>query len=1426
MRHIRRAHSASPSLLSTPRRWQHTRDQRRNQPGADPLTGNQTNLYEPPDLTPQLQFASKTLAHVTVPELDAEKRARSDLEKERHMKRKYGDLGPGERPSKNSATTRRDMLKVAQDVDGLPWEVRWRKTLIPSAEEMIQDIRDRFDLFVQDPMEREVQWYLHWRDRLYKMQPDRLIWPQGFTDYLDHYDIHGRRRVLPSAQKWTDTSWKYLADVQYKDRMWLVEGEDRRGVHMQLQSTEQLLHDEERRQLETADIVAGLQSGVIDLDEEQMYQALSGTADPLEVAKTKTKIESYQAEVAGMDQDAIAQRGVDPISGFPKASDQEKLPSGLSIEQATAIVGRTTFQREMTQQAGETATRLGRDPTAAVLKAHHYMAKKAEDEPMETAFVTSRIEQMKEKQQRILQTGEGQRSGASQLADIVSAVERQSSASPSPPSNRTTKEGFITVDRRPADQEPTMPREMFPAVDAHFSNKNPHPQKDRVEETAVPAWYHAQAVETDSMIRVYGTTRDPIEMQPADPRYQSKPATVPSSSSSEVPDAHGAASLLEESAFGSESVFDDFKIHKAKFTPELTREFQPLPTFKEAALLKDGKTSADGTSSIAVVDGEGKPLKRSERQRRERLARQKKMQDPSPFDADILLPSLPWETDSVADPYRGVAEASAVAESVSIHRPSLEATWKAYRDFFRQTLMEFNSVARTATEDQCITLLLSAVPRIRKDEVGTHPVVPPEQLEIIQLVFEGHLKQFISDFFKSRSVRASESKAMKSESEDVLRQASAKSKLLGSAFVNFVQEMVSLELDGVRQNPIQRYAILLREKRLEPIARPFGRWAETQLFEFVGSEYTNDQHLEGTIEQLKRSLSETRFKTPSRVEGVQDVVRDATIEALHHWCLGTVYRSASKHYMGMYLKFSEVRFRGKAEHYAENATEAYQIGYQTGNQLLTMPVPDTDPPYDYDEKEFMEGENAMYAELLGNFEKAERLWNAGTTRRWYPVVDETEYMWYLERRGRYTMAMDVSDRTLENLNKRTHPSIHQFPDRARPFLEGAPLTQETAEHLWLRNMGEVYMEHSQFMGRVGRFATAREYQSKALNFLHLAIREAQERLPASWAAPLLTRARFLGFAACEPQEDPEVFLKTVDDTMEKLYALENPKAENGPREKRHWFDPEFDLPVRVALVQRSMQLLGVVVLKVAERSARKPTDEELMKFLAARAKGGAYSEHEWFAATDAAAEEVVRKRILRWRDHEVDGSDAFLYLTHLYFSIRVQPKSHDDVQKYWEMYEPVFSHIYTRAALASRARGVAMIGDALRRICQILLPGSKDHHAVLLGKLTTTREKLSHLIDRKDADRTINALEAHMANKNFPSYVYGTAALHRSAVKADELQRNQTITIDFAAKDYKAILGQKALARSAGENQTPRAASQEQGSSSSGYGSDFGPKSS
>lgn len=1357
------------------RRWQtqhaqgSSRDKQRSQPNADPNTGNQISIVESPDMTQHLQFGFNNLEHVKLTDMDPERRKRTDIEKEREMRQRFGSHGPGERLSKSSQQTRRDMLEEQQDVDGLPWEVRWKKSLIPTSEEVVQDIRDRFDLYVQDPIEREQEWYLHWKDRGFKIQKDRMIWPQGYTDYLDHYDETGRRRVLPTEQRWSDSSWKHLADTRYRDRMWLIEGEERKAVHQSLQTDRVLMEEEEQRQLEMGDVFHGIVSGVVDLDPDQTYQALSGTADPLEVAKTKMKLHAYgagQALEAGKTPDPAT---LDPISGFPRAN-MEPLPSGLTVEQASAIATQASIQNEVLEQESEAARQSGYDPTTTFMKGYTKKSKEYGDRPMLRTLAEGQMAQMKRLKEaearRLEESGVGggeaqqQQKRLTDVEKIIGQIEEGvaaaaggegevAAAAPTlTPAPR--KEGFMEVASRPEDAEPSIPQEMYSV-----------PQSRELDD--MPEWYRQTLVETGPMIRSYGMVKDPLEAQVPAELYYTQPEVT------------AEARVTNDDAIAGHSSFDEGKIHKLKSLPELVDGYKPLPLFREVStdgtLESAAAAQRSAEEAAAMVGKDGKPLKKSERLRRERqeCLRKAKVQ----YDPDILLPTLPWETDSIVDPYRGVEK----EEALDYGKVALEGTWKAYRETFQQAITEFGNLTQVTSEDKCEKMLYDTMERFRDGRVGDHPEIPEEQEEVFRLIFEAHTKHFLADFYKFKDNRTTEANTAKAEADEILRRASAKSKLLGQNFMNFIQEMTSLELDTIRKNPVQRYAVMLRDKKYEPIAKPFMKWIQNELSELIKTEFQAMEQLDTHREFLTKHLNDARHRVPMRIDGVTDAARDAAVEALYQWCRGALAFYSARHFMGMYIFYAETRFRSQAEALYEDSIELFTNYAKAGKDIIQIPIPDAEPPYEYDEKEFLDGENAVFAEIIGHIDQAEALWHSGTTKRWYPMIDETEYMWFNERRGRITLALDISDRCLENVNKKTHPSIHPFPERARVHLEGAPLTQETAEHLWLRHMGDLYWEHSQFMSRMGRFQTGRSYRDKCLNFYHAAIRTAQERLPPSWKAPLLTEAKFL-LRVWEPGHDVERHLQEVGTVVNKLFAAE---------EQRHWVEPFTELPHRLAVVYANLPAFGEhITAEVARRLQWQPSNEMLLKNMEHRAQGGAnFPELDrYFATFNEVAEGVFRSKILRWRAMEREGSDSYLFWTHMYFAFRVHPKDRDEVQRMWDMYEPAFLYIYTQAALASRPRGQNLINDTLRRMCQILLPGDPAQKKVLMTELTKVREKMSHFIDRNELDRTLNALEANLGDPKRPTYTYGTGLLFKEARAQERIARNPLLRTTLGAKDY------------------------------------------
>ncbi|CCW60129.1 unnamed protein product [Phytomonas sp. EM1] len=891
----------------------------------------------------------------------------------------------------------------------------------------------------------------------------------------------------------------------------------------------------------------------------------------------------------------------------------------------------------------------------------------------------------------------------------------------------------------------------------------------------MPEWYHHALVETDPLIRSYGMVQDPLEMREGGVAYYTPP-----------PAAREEDRLTHDDAFAGVSAFDELKLHRLESVPELVEGYKPLPLFREVAK-DDGldgggdPTPAGANAPSASSNGE-KRVKRSERLRRERQERLRKAK--LQYDPDILLPTLPWETDSIVDPYRGVE----AADAVEFHKENLEKTWFVYRGAFQQAITEFGNLAKITTEDRCEQLLYDTMERFRKGEVGDHPAIPTEQTEVFSLIFEAHTKHFLADFYKYRGSRLSEANTVKAEADAMLRRASAKSKLLGRNFMNFIQEMTALELENVRRNPIQRYAVMLRDQKYEPLAKPFLGWVERELQEFIHADFQSLEQLETHREFLTKHVNDAKRRCPMRIEGIPDATRDATVEAIFLWCRGALYFYAGKQLLRMFMRFADTRFRARAEAHFEDSIEWFTNYAKMSNGAVQIPIPDAEPPYSYAEKDFLDGEHAVFAEISGNLDKAEAIWHTGSSRRWYPVIDETEYMWYNERRGRLTIALDISDRCLESMNKKTHPTIHPFPERARVFLEGAPLTQETAEHLWLRHMGDLYWEHAEFMARQGRFQTSRTYREKCLNLYHLALRTARERLPPSWRAPLLTEAKYL-LRAYEPGGAVAPHLRAVEALVERLFQ---------EKDRPHWVEPFSDLPFRIALVQGNLPAYGELITReVVRRLGWQPSNERLRENMAIRARGGGtLPELEtYFATANAVAEEVFRAKVLRWRAKEKEGSDSYLFWTHLYFAFRVYPKDRAEVQRLWDMYEPVFLYIYTQCALSVAERGQRLINDALRRVCQILLAGDAAQKTTLHEELTKVREKMSHFVDRRELDRTINALEAHRMDPSKPTYIYGTGLLHRDMVHHEGIARNPSLRSQLAEGDYAEMRRRQELIR-------------------------------
>lgn len=1373
-----------------------SRDKQRSEPGAD-AAGNQMGMCESPDYQPALHFSHNTLEQVRVPELSLEERYQSDVERDRRFRSKFGEKGPGDTPKKSITESHRDMLQAQQDIDGLPWEVRWRKSLIPTAEEVVQEIRDRFDLYILDPMEREMEWYLHWKDRSFRVQSDRLIWPQGFTDYLDHYDEHGRRRVLPTDQRWSNTSWKHLSDTNYRNRMWLLEGEERKANHKQLQSRDELLAAEEQRMLDQGNVHAAMQMGIIDISPDQAYQALSGTADPVEVAKTKLKIQAYGAKEFAEAHMVKGPEMRDAITGLPK-SDLPPLPSGLTVEQGAYVAGKVAQEHDMMETKVEVAYVAGRSPIRALEEVHMTSSRAHDDQPALTSMAHQAIGAIKQKQALLdanaaqvgtapestrLAAAMGELEGSVLSATATPGGSSSSSnsgaggvaAALSSPAAAPRPEGFLAYNPRPAGVELKVGRDLFDT-----------PTDRSLDE--VPEWYRTRAVDVGPMITTYGQVHDPIEEAPsAKPEYYTPPVITASTRIS-----------ADRTGLSGASSFDDRKLQKERTMPELVNSFKPLPLYREAVEAKAGGEAADEAAPVsstaattavppssaspataptaAKATKKKKTLKRSDELKKEREARGGMQR----MDPDMNLPTLPWETSGLADPYRGVPK----EDPVPYDKPALELTWQAYRGTLLQMMTEFSNLQATVTDEQSERMLLDTVQRFRNGEVGAHPPIDPEQEGVLRLIFEGHTRQFMSDLYKTRGGRTVESNVAKQEADDLLKRAAARCKLQGPSFMNFVQEMTALELDQVRKNPIQKSAVFIKDKKLLSLGKPYLRWIEKELLEFTAMRFTNGEHLETQVTLLNKTLNETKHRAPMRLDGVKDGERDLFITAIHCWSRGALSFYAGKKHMELYLMHAETRFRGRAETHFEDANELFTEYSKAAPGILSIPIPDADPMYDVEEQDFLDGENATYAEVQGQLEKAESIWHSGTNRRWYPMLDETEYMWFCERRGRIGNALDCSARCLESMNKKTHPSIHPFPERAYPFLEGAPLTQETAEHLWMRHMGDVYFEHCLMMARLGQFATAREHHQRSLNLYRIALRTAKERLPASWQAPLLTEAKLLmrGFDAQLMR--PADHCAAIERVTAAMY-------DTSPR-PAHWVHLYDNVPMRIALTAENQAAYGQLIQEAlqAELKARRLvfTDQELLGVMELRARGQPVPAKFdlYFDLLSRSAEKHFRQVIAKWRAMEIEGSEAYYLWTYHYFTFKLKPASPAEVTRLWEMYEPAYLYIYTQAALGSRSRGYAYMSDALRRMSALLVEGSVEHKQTLLQELVKVREKLPHIIDRRELDRGISTLEAHLANPvSMPQpYLYGSQLILNQTNAGLAQRGNPLLRINSSAKDY------------------------------------------
>jgi hypothetical protein len=1423
LRHaILRRPSKSPALAAQRclgARSQDTRDRNRFKSGHDPNTGHQVNMIEVPDTGNFHNFNSNTLEHVKVPVIPLEQRKHSDVEREAVMVQKYGAEGPGKRLEKTMQQTARDALQKQQDIDGLPWEVRWRRNLIPTHEEIISEMRDRLELYELDPIEQEKTWYLHWRDRLYNAQRDRLIWPQGYTDYLDHYDETGRRRTLPTDQRWSDVSWKHLADTNYRDRMWMIESEEKRQLDHRMDDEKLLLEETKAQQDEVAEIFMGIQYGVIDIDPDQAAQALTGNADPMEVAKTKFKVNEYAAEQAWtLGKNA---KEFDPVTGLPK-SDRPPLPTGVTIEQAASIDVRAQMMEEKMQQDGETAMMESNEGASAYLNSQLEMSRKTgQDRPGIRTMAEHSVKQMREANLEIAEikrrreaeqlaattsaaaagtlpdgvegtaapmaatetqptgeiahaaferlaaeakptvaagtTEEAKKNVAASLAEAhkIAVAAPETPAAPPKPQRRIVKSGFIDVPKRPEGKEPAVHPDIA------------HKQQDHIITDEVPEWYRQTAIDTDPMIPSYGMTNDPIEARPILSQY-----------THDRPSVTEETTIVTDQARMGENAFDEAKMFKERQTPELAQGlYKDLPTYQDF-VESEQKQLAEGDKEDTRPKSE---KLREERRNKSRGGRQA-------FDPDLALPDLPWETDPSRDPNRGVSQVALV----NFDRKTVEKVFKVYKEFMQQRLVELSNMTGSSSDERVEQFVREAIDKVRKGHVGDHPVVAPEITDIFKMVYEGHFKAFLSEFYNFRGGRKPDAEALKTESDDMLRKAGAKAKLLGQPFVDLMQEMTAVELDTVRHNPIHRYCILCRERSHEVIAKPFIRWIQEDLNNYGHAEFTQIEEIENHRNAAMRTLNEAKFKSPRRIEGVKDHTRDYVCESFYHWCRGALVYHSGRHYWNFYLRFADSRFRYRAQEFFEESWEVFIAYHRTSREVgVHIPVPYSEHLYEIGDKDFLEGENGCAAESNGDFEKAERIWHTGTVLRWYPLYDETDFLLFMERRGKFNQCYEISDRCLESLQKKTHPSVSPFPARAKVWLEGAPMTQETTEHLWLRHMGDVYLEHADFCGRAGKQQTAREHMNHALNFYRVALREAKERLPPSWKAPVLTRVKLLARCATDAT-DPEAYLKEVEEVLDIIYKMEK----RGPN---HWIDRMYDMHWRATLVLYALPMWGRLVHAKTIRLAEQALPEDYMvEELTRRSQVGFTGFSPLELAASEVAEEHYRKKVLAWRDKNHPETDEWHLMNLAYFTFKVTPRTPAEVDAYKEQFWKTYDWIYMQTALGIRSR-TRLFPDAVRRLSTILLPGTVEHKQFLLKELQKIEEKLHHALQTAELKRAVSSLELHLKDPSKPPYLFGTMTFAKMSASQSTRLTNPVLLNDTSADAYSKLREREARNRSASD---------------------------
>ena len=1380
----------------------------RNKAAFESMNDDQGNAmaFRTQDTEPDDIFLGEPASRAVVKELTDEQRARSERQRLLDMREKYGELGPGGETRKSLTTHRYDEMMTKQNIDGLPWEVRWRKETMVSPEEVIGEVRDRFELNYADPIEREKQWYLHWKDRDYSMAADRQIWPQGYTDYLDKYDEFGRRRVLPSDQKWSDSSWKHLSDVYHRERLHMMDGLERKSFLETLRGKEKVLELEEAVLKERADMEQAVIHGVLDLSPDQQYEKLAGTADPKAIAEVKGKIALHGVRTLQHVNKQLHPSQIDPVTSLPKAGIEPLSTSGLTVEQAVAVayaVHDTVDKKlDMIADSATNTVTAGIGVMREQLEMGRRVGGRAVHAAVtEKAIETARIANGEHLVEGAPRIGDG--SAADPLGRIEGGLLEQNDPNPS---LRTAPDGFM--DTLPA------------SASADLGNEEPmhghHRKPSDVASADLDEWYENNVAQGEQPFTEYGMTRDPIESAPVfvggngTSAFGDEPRAVTAATNPYLKQPKSVPRIRgDRLSYQGVSTFDQGRYNKEGAAREMQSEMKPLPLYRNVNTPITPETgTAHSHSPLESAEEATRPASSlTRRQRRLALEKQKQMT----LDKELMLPDLPWESGVVEDNRRGIAE----VDKVPFDRSAMDKVYKAYRDFLFQTLYEYSSIAKNTQDGERLSFFLTQkIETVRKGVVGDHPKIDDSQLEVIRRLFESNLLRLQSDWCESND---HEKAALLARSDEAGKSAIAKAKVLGPSMTNFLHESAAAEQEEVKNRPFQRNVAYAGDKAFNPVTKPFVEWFSAHFLPFQTARFESDKQIMAHATAVLQALASARDRIimprtdPSNPQLKEEhfiAVRDA----FSNWAKGLVHFASGKHNLDLMRRYANSTFRSQAENEFGEANDHFFAAYNCSGKgkLCSLPVPESEPIFYYDDTSFGAQSGVMeipiHSERVGDIETAENGWALGSNAVWYPAVDETEIVLFKERRGLFSEALQISDRCLDNLNKKTHPSVHPFPEKAHRHLEGAPLTRETAEHLWMRYMGMVYWTHAGVHERLMQFATARELRKKSLNFLYAAVELARKSLPPSWKAPLVTKAIYL-MRSQSMTEDDAAHIADVEAVITSLYEVElderkriahvqQLKRDGLPTDGQflsstaHWVDPITTLPYRVALVAANIDSYRAYIGELTNETCPPISDAVWEKATAARFAGEdpkkTIPEIARFEAIyDKHTEECFGQKVMKWREMEEPGSFSYHALTAYYFGVKGRTSADPaETEKLWQIVKPSLDYFYTNVCLGNTRRGEVFIHKMIRTMFLVLSASdSKDHKLLLKKEMQNFLDKIPDTLDKDEMTKSIVSLEAHLADPRKPLYCYLSNRIREEMEQRMAIDENPDLLVTTRAGD-------------------------------------------